>query len=219
MNLPTLRSLPRSFRVMITGFLLVLGTGYGLAALNAALEVGISPAAISDHYGEPSLSGEEAAVMAEQGYVEEEFSLGDEGGVAHSADHSADAEHAGDMHHADDFGAEPMDAHDGETGGEAIELEDLVELSHIHLLAFSLILFCAGTLACLSSWSEGVKSVLVGALAACLLLDIGSLFLVRFVSAGMAWLTFVAGSGIGICLLLISLRVLWDLWGPESPAA
>jgi len=149
--------------------------------------------------------------MAEQGFVEEEFSFDD-----------FDAEPADDGHGHDHGMQEPgMETHDMpddmpmDGGGKSISLEDLVELAHIHLISFSFILFFVGVLACLSGWSERTKSLLIGILATCLLMDIGGLFLVRFVNQAFAPFTFIGGAGIGVCLLITAARALWEMWGPE----
>lgn len=206
MPFPALRELPLSWRVLITAFLLVLGVGYGAAGLNAALSVGLSPAGIAGHYRDQTLTGAEAEIVAEQGFVEEDFSFDDEGvSTAGSAGMEAP-----DMDH-DDMG------HDDMAGGRSISLAEMVELAHIHLISFSFILFFVGVLACLTGWPEGVKSALVAVLAACLLMDIGGLFLVRFVNEAFAPLTFAGGAGIGVILLITAVRVLWEMWG-QAPA-
>lgn len=203
MNLPALRDLPVSWRVLISAFLLVLGAGYGAAGLNAALSVGLSPEGIAGHYRDQTLSGAEAQVVAEKGFVEEEFSFDDLDEPSESGSHHEPGMETHDM---------PM-----EGGGKSISLGDLVTLAHVHLISFSFILFFVGVLACLTGWSERTKSVLIGVLAACLLMDIGGLFLVRFVADAFAPLTFLGGMGMGVCLLLTAVRVLWEMWGP-APA-
>lgn len=195
-----LRGLSLSWRVLVTGFLVILGTGYLMGALNAALSVGLSPADIAGHYRDQTLTHEEMAAVAESGFVEEEFSF----------DEPAPAEHGGHGEH--DMGGVEGGEHGG---GESITPQQMAQLAHVHLLGFSMILLSVGALACLSGFSEGVKTLLVGVLFLSLGLDIGGLFLVRFVSDSFAALTMVAGAGIGICLAVTALRVLWELWLAE----
>lgn len=194
-----LTGLPPSFKILITGFVAILGAGYLTAALNAALSVGLTPADIAGHYRDQTLSHTEMAQVAEQGFVEEEFSFDDPEPAAGGHDHAA---HGSDMAAAGGEGK----------GGESISAQEMAELAHIHLLGFSMILITAGALACLTGLSEGLKSVLVGGLFLCLSLDIGGLYLVRFVSERFATLNWVSGAGIGVILLIVSLRVLWEVW-------
>ncbi|MFQ5508126.1 MAG: hypothetical protein ACE5FN_02180 [Leptospirillia bacterium] len=203
-----LAGLALSWRVLITGFVVILGTGYLVAALNAAMSVGITPADIAGHYADQTLSAAEQEVMAEQGFVEEEFSFDEPAETDSHAGHDMAGMDAGNMAHGDMSG-----------GGESITPEQMAELAHIHLLGFSMILASAGVLACLTGLSEVKKTVLVGGLFLCLSGDIGGLYLVRFVSEKFAVLNWLAGAGIGACLLLIFLRVLWEVWGGARDGA
>lgn len=198
-----LRGLPPSWRVLITGFVVVLGAGYLSGALNAALAVGLTPAAIADHYRDQTLSPAEAAEVARQGFVETEFSFDDAAAPA--------GEHDMTMHGDMDGGA-PVAG-----GGRSITAQQLAQLAHVHLLGFALILISVGALACLTALPEGVKVAVVVVLAVCLGADIGGLWLVRFVSDGFAWITAASGAGIGVCVAVTGLRVLWEVWSP-APA-
>jgi hypothetical protein len=197
-----LRGLAPSWRVLITGFVLVLGAGYLSGALNAALAVGLTPAAIADHYRDRTLSQAEAAEVARQGFVETEVTFGDA---------PTEAEHDTAAHEHAQAGAA------GPEGGRSISAQQLAQLAHVHLLGFALILISVGALACLTALPEAVKVAVVLLLAVCLGADIGGLWLVRFVSEGFAWLTAASGVGIGACVAVTSLRVLWELWSP-APA-
>ncbi len=191
--------LPLSWKVLVTGFIIVLCSGYFAAVLNAALAVGMSPQAIADHYADKTVSASEAAIIAEQGFVEEEFSFDDE------LDDMADMDHS-QM-------AMPDMNHDGAVGGDyTLPPQILAQVSHVHLLSFALLLLAMGGLACMTQLSETVKMVVVSLLFIGLWGDIVSLNLVRFVSAGYAYLTFVMGVTIGLCFAFISVRVLWELW-------
>lgn len=191
--------LPLSWRLLVTGFVLTLGAGYLTGALNAALSVGISPAAIADHYGDQSLSAEEVAAIEAEGFVEEEFSLDEPEPMA--MDHD-------DGHMAPAGGGAPM----------SITAQQMAQLSHVHLLGFAMILLSAGALTCMTALPEAARATLVTALFLGLGLDIGGLWLVRYVAPGFAALNMAAGVTIGICLLITSLRVLWELWLAPRPA-
>ncbi len=216
MKTPALSTLPPSWKILVTGFVVILGSGYLAAVLNAALSVGIDPQAIADHYADKRLSAEEAAVIAEQGFVEEEFSFDDldmdEGEMA--MDHGDAMDHAamdGMDHEGMDHGATADMGH-GASGDDTLPPQILAQVSHVHLLSFSLLLLAAGGLACLTQLKERVKATLVGLLFLSLWGDIISLNLVRFVSADFAYLTFAMGSLVGLCFAFICLRVLWELW-------
>lgn len=193
-----LRGLSPSWRLLLTGFLLVLGAGYLTGALNAALAVGLSPAAVADHYRDRTLTRAEAATMEAQGFVEEEFSF--------------DAPAPADGHEMEGMGGTAPHAE----GARSITRQQLAQLSHVHLLGFSFILLSVGALACLTTLAEGLKIALVGLLGASLALDIGGLWLVRFVSDGYAWLTVLSGAAVGVALLVTSSRVLWEVWFAPS---
>ncbi len=196
-------SLPLYWKVLITGFVIILGTGYLAAALNAALAVGVSAEAIADHYGDKSLSPAEHAMMEKQGFVEEEFSLDDEEDMS---DAGMDHDMAGmGMDHEMPM-AGPVD--------DSLPPQILVQLAHIHLLGFALILLAVGALFCLTRLASGTKTVLVGLLFLSFLGDIAGLNLTRFVAAEFAWMTLIAGTLIGVCLAIMILRVLWELWIP-----
>jgi len=203
-----LRGLPFSWRLLITGFVLILGSGYLMGALNAALAVGLSPTAIADHYGDKSLSEAERQAIESQGFVEEEFSLDEE---------PLETEGVQGTDETEGHGAAGSAAH-ASMGDDTLPAQVLVQVSHVHLLGFALILISAGALACLTTLPEPLKVTLVSLLFLGLAGDIAGLNLVRFVAGGFAWLTFLSALLVGLCLAFISIRVLWELWGP-MPAA
>ena len=187
--------LSSSWKVLISGFIIVLNTGYLNGALNAALSVGFTTASIADHYGDQTLSEKEKAMVEEKGFVEEEVNLGEEEGVNNKEEHK-------------------VEGHETGNGGKAITLQEMVQMAHVHLLGFSLILISIGTLACLTLLSEWLKVALVAILSFSFLADIAGLYLVRFVTETLAWLPVVSGAMIGVCMAFISIRVLWELWYP-----
>lgn len=208
-----LQGLSPSWRVLVTGFLLVIGAGYLSGALNAALAVGLTPAAVADHYRDQTLSKAEEATFEKQGFVEEEFSF--DTPADRPAAEPADHDHAGA--HDAMAGHEHMEGMaeggmEGMGGVKSITLQQLAQLSHIHLLGFSFILLTVGALACLTTLPEAFKVVLVAVLTLSLGADIGGLWLVRFVSDGYAWLSVVSGTAVGVCLLVTAVRVLFEVW-------
>ncbi len=211
-------SLAMHWKLLVTGFVIVLGVGYLTAALNAALSVGLSADAIADHYGDKSLSREEHAMMEKQGFVEEEFSFDDldeeaSGGMAMDHD-MAGMDH--DMSGMD-MGGGAM--HEEMSADDSLPPQLLVQLAHIHLLGFSLILISIGALFCLTRLSGGAKSLLVSVLFLSFLGDMAGLNLTRFVSDSFAWMTMISGTLIGVCLAIMILVILWEMWGPRPAAA
>ncbi len=190
-----------SWKLLFSGFIIILGTGYLAAVLNTALSVGMTPEAIADHYADKSLSGAEATAIAEQGFVEEAFSFDDEPEEMISMegmDHSQ----------MDMSGSENSVV----SGDDTLPAQNLAQVSHVHLLVFALLLLTMGGLVCLTQLSESVKAWVVSLLFMGLWGDIISLNLVRFVSASFSYLTVAMGTTIGLCFAFIIFRVFWELW-------
>lgn len=195
--------LPVSWKLLVTGFVIILGSGYLAAVLNTVLSVGMSPQAVADHYADKSLSGTEAAAIAEQGFVEEAFSFDDEEGETGNMP-------MGDMDHS------KMDMSGMSTGAtsgdDTLPAQILAQVSHVHLLSFALLLMAMGGLLCLTQLTESIKAIVVSLLFLGLWGDIISLNLVRFVSASFSYLTVAMGTTIGLCFAFICFRVLYELW-------
>ncbi len=201
-----------SWKMLVTSVIIVLGSGYLFAVLNAALSVGMSPQAIADHYADKSLSTYEAAAIAEQGFVEEEFSFDED-----EENNMSDMDHSGmDMAGMDHSKMAGMDHGAGVTGDDTLPAQILAQVSHVHLLSFALLLLAMGGFICLTQLTEGIKTVIVSLLFLSLWGDIISLNLVRFVSGSFAYLTVAMGTTIGLCFAFISFRVLWELWLMKS---
>ncbi len=195
---------PFSWKILISGFIVILGSGYLAAVLNAALSVGMNPQAIADHYADKSLSSTEATAIAEQGFVEEEFSFDEEGEMnMDGMDHSQ-------------MDMSAMDHGAGMSGDDTLPPQILAQVSHVHLLSFSLLLLAMGGLICLTQLTETIKALVVSLLFFGLWGDIISLNLVRFVSGSFSYLTVAMGTTIGLCFAFISFRVLWELWLMKS---
>lgn len=182
-----------SWKVLITGFILILSAGYLNGALNAALSVGLTPASVAEHYGDQSISATEKTILKEKGFIEEEINLDAEEGNDHDNGHK-----------------EGM--HEPESGVKPITLQEMAQMAHVHLLGFSFIMISIGALACFTALAEMIKAILVGILSFAFLLDIGGLYIVRFISTDFSWLPVVSGIIIGLCIAIISIRVLYELW-------
>ena len=234
----SLNTLPLSGKTAITLFLVLLWYGYLLAALNTRLSVGLSAESIADHYSDHSLTKSETQDIEQKGFTEEEVDL-DSGNGNHSSmsqgtqrdikisrsvgvypqrtsGMNPDATIArNDMpkgssdehdHHADH---EPNYTKEG-TG--TITPQEIVQLGHIHILGFSLLFISLGIILSLTGIRELFKVVILLILFLSFGLDIGGLLLVRFVSPTLAILTVISGIGTGICMAVISLVAMYDMW-------
>ncbi len=189
-------SLSFSWKILITGFLLIIMSGYIMAAMNAAFSVGLSAKSIADHYRDQTLSSDEEAIMKEKGFVEEEFSL----------DEDESSFITGTLENMPEIGNE----------ARSITPQQLAQLAHVHLLGFSTMLLSIGALICLTTLSEAIKSLFVLALFLSFSFDIAGLYLVRFISENFAFLTWAGGGGIGVCLACATFCVLSELWGQTN---
>ena len=137
--------LPMSWRLLITGFLLFLGAGYLAGGLNASLSVRITPASIADYYGDNSLIQEEASAISEQGFVEEDSLFDDEPETSMEGHDMTGLEHT---------------SHGGDAP-QSITAQQMAGMAHVPLLGFAMILLSIGSLACVSTLSEGTKASMV----------------------------------------------------------
>lgn len=192
------------WKLLATGFILLLSSGYLSGVANVYLAVGASAEAVADHYGGSRLSTQEQSQMDRQGFVEQEFSLDDTPApMDHSTHGTAPKEQDRHASHGQGKSGEKKDA---------LPPQVLAQVSHVHLLGFSLLLFIVGTLACLTRMRNGLKSFIVILLTLAFFFDIASLNLVRFVSPVFSWLTVTSGIVVGLCFAWICIRVLLELW-------
>ena len=217
-------SLAIYWKLMLTGFVIILGSGYLAAVFNAALSVGMTPQAIAEHYADKSLTPAEMEMMDTQGFVEEEFSLDDEEEDDSNTEQSIQSNDMQNMKHEMESMSHDMDAmsHDMQgmdhdmagmkQGDDTLPPQILAQVSHVHLLVFSLLFFVLASLINLSQVSSNIKTATVVVLFVALWGDIISLNLVRFVSADFAWMTAAMGTLVGLSFAFIILRVLWELW-------
>lgn len=97
-------------------------------------------------------------------------------------------------------------------GEPSITPQEIVQLGHIHIFGFSLLFISLAAILVLSAIGERWKIILLSLLFLFLSLDIGGLFLVRFVSRSFAVIPFISGIGSGATIAMISLTALYDLW-------
>ena len=193
----SLSSMPVSGKVAVTLFLILLGYGYILAALNTRLSVGITTESIADHYADHSLTKREAQDIEQKGFSEEEVVVDNGHEHGHEHEHGANHDHA-------------------KEGNGTITPQQIVQLGHIHMLGFSLLFISLGIILVLSGVGEFIKVAILLILFLCFALDIGGLLLVRFVSPNLAILTFISGIGTGISIAIINLVAFYDMWFRRS---
>ena len=97
-------------------------------------------------------------------------------------------------------------------GEQSITPQEIVQLGHIHIFGFSLLFISLAAILILSAMGERWKIIILSLLFLFLSLDIGGLFLVRFVSQSFAVIPFISGIGSGAGIATISLIALYDLW-------
>src|SRR3972149_5513782 len=97
-------------------------------------------------------------------------------------------------------------------GEQSITPQEIAQLGHIHIFGFSLLFISLAAILTLSAIGERWKILLLALLFLFLTLDVGGLFLVRFVSHAFALIPFISGIGSGAGIAAISLGALYDLW-------
>ena len=88
----------------------------------------------------------------------------------------------------------------------------LIQTSHTHLFGQTLIAGLLGLLFLFSSLGEGKKAVIVALPFIGTMLDIGGMWLTRFVWPPLSALVIVGGSLFAVGYTLIALISLWQLW-------
>lgn len=88
----------------------------------------------------------------------------------------------------------------------------LIQTSHTHLFGQTLIAGLLGLIFLFSSLREGVKALIVALPFVGTLIDIGGMWLTRFVWPGLAVLVIAGGSLFALGYALITVVALWELW-------
>jgi hypothetical protein len=95
----------------------------------------------------------------------------------------------------------------------------LIQTSHTHLFGQTLIAGLLGLIFLFSSVREWLKALIVALPFVGTLIDIGGMWLTRFVSPALAGLVIAGGTIFAVGYLLITLISLWELWGPREARA
>src|SRR5713101_7696534 len=88
----------------------------------------------------------------------------------------------------------------------------LIQTSHTHLFGQTLIAGLLGLIFLFSSLREGTKALIVALPFVGTLIDIGGMWLTRFVSPSLALLVTAGGSLFALGYVLIAARSMWELW-------
>src|SRR5881392_2863633 len=88
----------------------------------------------------------------------------------------------------------------------------LIQTSHTHLFGQTLIAGLLGLIFLFSSLREGTKALIVALPFVGTLIDIGGMWLTRFVSPSLALLVTAGGSLFALGYTLIAIISLWELW-------
>jgi hypothetical protein len=95
----------------------------------------------------------------------------------------------------------------------------LIQTSHTHLFGQTLIAGLLGLIFLFSSVREWLKALIVALPFVGTLIDIGGMWLTRFVSPALAGLVIAGGTIFAVGYLLITFISLWELWGPREARA
>jgi len=105
------------------------------------------------------------------------------------------------------------DEDEEEHGEGIISPQEIVQLGHIHMLGFSLIFVSLSLILAFSgSVGEAVKIIIMVIFFLSFAFDIGGLLLTRFVSPHLALTSVISGIATGICMGIITLVALYDMW-------
>lgn len=130
------------------------------------------------------------------------------GTIRGDADRAAEAEFE-DALGADEFGG-------GLSFGKGYR--EMLQTAHTHSLAIPLLFFGLGGVFLGTDVGERWKSVVLGVTFGVILLDLATLWLVRYASAGFAYLSVITGGSLALSAAILILRSLYDLWRPGSVA-
>lgn len=89
----------------------------------------------------------------------------------------------------------------------------LIQTSHTHLFGQTLIAGLLGLIFLFSSMREWLKTLILALPFVGTLIDIGGMWLTRFVWPGLAALVIAGGTMFAVGYVVITLVSLWELWG------
>lgn len=92
----------------------------------------------------------------------------------------------------------------------------LIQTSHTHLFGQTLIAGLLGLLFLFASLRDGLKALVLALPFVGTLIDIGGMWLTRFVSPALAGLVVAGGTLFALGYALIAVISLWQLWAPRE---
>lgn len=98
------------------------------------------------------------------------------------------------------------------------EFGDMVSLSHNHLGGIAMMVFLVLLIFLFSSFGAKLKLALGWLPFVFILLDIGSMWLTRYVAEQFAWLFMFAGAGLAALFCVLIILNLYDLWLKKQAA-
>jgi hypothetical protein len=93
---------------------------------------------------------------------------------------------------------------------------EMIEITHPHLLGMAMMFVLLCTIFSFSSASQLLKKIIVFLSFGSIIIDLGSAWLIRYVSTQFAILMVIAGMLMGISFLFLFLVPLKDIWLPKK---
>lgn len=98
-------------------------------------------------------------------------------------------------------------------GYATMEATELTEHSHKYLPYYALYLFAIPVMVFMfSSYPEGLKRILAVFPFLVIVVDVGSMWLIPYVSKSFSWLLWLAGTVLAFIFLLLYLLNMYDIW-------
>jgi hypothetical protein len=228
----TLGSLPLPFKVLFTGFLLVIGVGLMMAGAQIMLTHGMADGKpglskediVYSYYGNRSGSKLESALtgkMKSKAPDEVRFTLiqwaRDEAPINEWAKIGPLLEkHCANCHDAESGLVQVTKLEDARKLAEVdhgASISSLTRVSHIHLFGIGFIFLFVGWIFALSEFNNTWKLILIATPFVFLVADVLSWWLTKF-WPGFAWLTMIGGFGYSLASTVMLATSLVQMWFP-----
>ncbi|MEY4194783.1 MAG: hypothetical protein RLZZ226_1151 [Pseudomonadota bacterium] len=231
----TLHRLTMSYKVLFTGFLLVIGVGLLMAGAQIMLTHGMADGkpglSINDivysYYGnrtgsklESMLNGQMKAMAPDEvrfdliQWARDGASMKDwEGRIKPQVDQYCVSCHGGESSLPNFTKPEVFQAAAAVDSGASIA--SLTRVSHIHLFGIAFIFLFVGWIFAMSEYTQRWKLILISTPFAFLIVDILSWWLTKF-SPVFAWLTMIGGIGYSLASTAMIFTSLAQMWVPRE---
>ncbi len=229
----TLGKLSTTYRVLFTGYLLVVGLGLCMAGAQIMLTHGMADGKpglsmndiVYSYYGNRSGSKLEAALtgkMKDRAPADVNFTL-----IKWARDGAPDAEwdkirpllekSCGNCHDAESGLPEVTKPDVAKSLAEVdhgASIATLTRVSHIHLFGISFIFLFVGWIFGMAEFNQRWKLILISTPFAFLVLDVASWWLTKF-WPGCAWITMIGGMGYSIAAMVMFATSFAQMWLPR----